>query len=164
MAGYSKANYTDLSYLNGNTFSSISESGVAPNIQFGYEFNHWTALELGVIYAQKPKFTTTNSPGEHKIKSNIVYLDFKPRWFFYKNEWYLYSKIGIGYLVRDQLTINQSDAMNGGEFLLPVYGVGLGYRPTYHWQVEAGWMQTPANHTEKVPVTNFYGVGANYLF
>jgi len=168
IAGWSFADYDSVTFLNGNTFGLIKETGVAPNIQIGYDFNRWTALELGLIYVHKPRFEDpngTNGP-RSKIKSNVVYLVLKPRYVFdcHSGQWYLFAKAGIGYVVTDQVLVNGTQALRGNMVPVPVYGAGIGYRPTFHWQVEATWLQTPANTTNQIPMINFVGVGAQYLF
>lgn len=141
MGGYSFADYKNVTFLNGNTFGEIKENGVAPNIQAAYEFNRWVALELGIVYVHKPRFEQPNNTNgaRSKIKSNIVYLVVKPRYVFNleSGQWYLFTKLGIGYVVTDRLNAGTSLAMRGDEYFRPVYGAGFGYRPTFHWQVEA---------------------------
>lgn len=165
-AGYSDANYSGLSLLNNVQFAGILESGFAPSIQAGYEFNRWAALELSIIYDARIFFNSSNidpsAPGVH-TKNNVVYLAFRPRWFFY-HEWYVFSKLGVGYVVNGDVWVNNVQALNGDEYLRPVYGAGFGWRPGVHWQLELSWVQTPENRSVQVPATNFGGFAIQYLF
>lgn len=164
--GYSRADYSEVSFMNGIQFGSIGETGFAPSIQAGYEFNRWAALELSVIYDARIFFNTPNiapSSPQAYTKNNVVYLAFRPRWFFYE-DLYVFSKLGLGYVVNSNVWVNDVEALDGDEYFRPVYGAGLGLRPGVHWQLELSWLQTPQNLSVRIPTTNFVGFAIQYLF
>lgn len=166
VGGYSTAAYDKVTYLNGIQFAQIDENGLSPGVQIGYEFNRWAALELSALYEHRIFFKYPNinpNAPEAKTKNNVIYLAFRPRWFFH-GDWYLFPKLGIGYVVNSNVSAANIEAMPGDEYVRPVYGAGLGYRPGVHWQLEIAWVQTPSNYSVQLPSTNFVGLGIQYLF
>lgn len=163
--GYGTSDYGSIVLAPGVSAQSITDSAAAPAIQFGYDFNRYIASEIGIEYLPKIKFynITSDTQPYEKIKNNVVYLAAKAS-LPLSAQWQLFAKGGIGYVVRDAVVVNGVTLLPGNEFACPVYGAGVGYTPFLHWRFETNWLQTPANHSERVPATNFVGIGVSYLF
>lgn len=169
--GYSNANYETVQLAYGYTFRSVDDSGLAPQFTFGYRFNRIAGLELSVIYFHKIIFHGVGVHPERydKLKHNLVYLAGKFLVPVYKG-FGVYVKAGVGYVVRDRIMYGTIGArqdlflLKEGEFIRPVYGLGLNYQVTEHWILDATWVGSPEKESDQLPSSNFFGAGASYLF
>lgn len=169
--GYSHADYEEVKLKYGYSFRSVHDSGLAPQFSLGYRFNRIAGLELAVIYFSKIIFHGVGVHPERrdKLKHNLVYLAGKFLIPVY-HQLGIYIKAGVGYVVRDRImygTIGiQRDLflLQEGQFVVPVYGLGLNYQVTDHWILDGTWIGSPKNEHNQLPSSNFWGVGAIYQF
>jgi len=161
--GYSSVDYSSLNYGT-NTIGSFDDTGVAPQVEVGYNYNPYIAAELAVDYLHKPKLGNINGTGQTgKFKNNVVYFVAKV-FLPIKTLFRVYAKAGIGYIPRDAVKVNGVNILSSGEFIRPVYGVGATYRIAQDWEFETSWVQASKNTDHSLPASNFFGVGANYWF
>ena len=169
--GYSDANYETVQLSYSYSFRSVDDTGVAPQFSLGYRFNKIAALELSVIYMSKIIFHGVGVHPERydKLKHNLVYLAGKFLVPLYQGLG-VYVKAGVGYVVRDRIMYGTIGAQHDifllkeGQFACPVYGLGVNYQVTDHWILDGTWMGAPQNKHEQLPNSNFFGIGAIYLF
>lgn len=163
-AGYSDAHYQDVTLLVGSQPSSVDSTGLAPLLMTGYDFDRYAAAEWGVLYMAKPiLYGVGYDNGSTEFKNNLVYVAGKFS-LPITMAWDLYAKLGLGYIVRDDFIVNGQTALYGGEFVRPVYGLGMTYHVTTHWSLEASWMQVPQNLSIQLPESDFFGIGFSYRF
>lgn len=166
--GYGVVDYSGVTLTGGFQPTRIRDTGIAPKIAIGYEFNPYFGLGVSVIYFLKPVF---EGLGETKItgkmKHNLVALWMKPSLPLF-HQFSLYGQFGVGYIVRDSLKVRRGmsniNAIQGGEFGCWVYGLGVSYRVATHWLLDLTWIQAPASLSRQIPAANYYGVGAAYKF
>ncbi len=163
--GYSFVNYTNATLRGGVTATKIENNGWSPKLALGYDFTHHFGVELGVNWFHKPAFYNLPTFGpKYLIKNNVVYLVGKVNISLWK-KLSAYLKGGVGYVARSGITTGTNIvALQSGNFVMPVYGVGLLYSLTPRWDFDASFMQVPCNSAHQLPTSNFAGVGVSFRF
>lgn len=144
--------------------AQIRDAGVGPSYAVGYAINSMLAFEIGAIYPRKPKFISLHqSNTSARFKNNVTYL--APRLSYaISHACRIFMKVGVGYVVRDNVADQEVLLIDGAAVTRPVYGLGLTYQIRRHWELECAWMQAASSAQNSLPATNFFGIGANYLF
>ena len=162
-AGYGSAGY-ESSTLTTVTPTSIEASGFAVGPIAGYFIDRFFALELGVLYLNKPTFNGLPAGfSRNKIKNNIVYLMMRFRVPITQN-FSGFAKFGIGYIVRDGIQYPTFTALPEGEMMTFVYGVGLDDRVYKELHLYLSWLMTMHRNNLQLPSSQFAGLGFYYLF
>jgi hypothetical protein len=172
--GVSDADYQSIVLMGAYQPGSVDQVGLAPRFALGYDFIRYVGMELGVIYFDRPRLNDYSPTGvSRSIKHNLVQLVAKIS--LPLASWDLSTRLGIGYVVRGNVTNRVNDgtgnssadymtALKGGQFICPVYGLSVDRRFSQHWSIELVWLQSPAESIHQLPVANFYGVGTAYKF
>ncbi len=164
LIGLSWVDYSHFSFTPAAAPTQIIDKGLAPSFQFGYGFNSYFALETGVIYIRKPIFKHLHHGSDNgRFKNNVVYLVAKLS-LLIKKSYRIFTKLGVGYVVRDSIIDNGAVIINGSMITRPIYALGVDYRVAQHWELELMWMQAAKLSSKQLPASNYIGVGAHYLF
>lgn len=164
MPGHGWADYRSYPFPNFVKPYRVRIGGYATNIHFGYRLGGVFAFEGGVVYLTKPRVTCLDVPTcSFKFKSNLVYAVTLITWPLPLGI-SAFVKMGIGYVVRDQINQFSGPTMIGGAYVRPMLGAGVAWRAGRHWQLTCSWIQAMKNATANLPATHFIGAGVNYLF
>lgn len=163
MATYSWTHYGN-QFLYPVTTRLTIDQGPGSSFHFGYNFNLFSAGEIGAAYLHKTVFRDFNQTTQNaRIKNNMVYIALKlsaPLPYLIR----VFTKIGYGYVVRDRIIFDDIIILPGGEFFRPIVGFGLNWRPAMHWELELAWLQAAKLSQQHLPRSDFVGLGAQYLF
>lgn len=174
--GESIAGYTNNTLSDGAVAESIKNSGFSERVYLGFNFSQYLAAEFSVNYFTKPSFKNLRLGGDDSddsedpddsvtktIKNNIISL--VARFNLPLTERIAANaKVGIGYVARNGIVVNNLSVLPQSEIFAPVYGLGVSYRLALRWDLEATWMQAASNSEWQLPVSNFFGFGVTYKF
>jgi len=165
--GYSVTHYQNYQFIIPMTIHSVSDRGPGSSFHVGYNFNRYFAAEMGAAYLHKTIFHEyIRAPfgfDNARIKNNIVYFAAKFS-IPLPDAIRIFAKLGGGYVVRDRIIYWEQLIMSGGEITRPVYGAGINWRPSPHWELELAWLRTAKLASQRLPPQDFLGIGAQYLF
>lgn len=164
IVGITWADYQHYRFVPGEKPERIVDLGVGPLFHLGYNINKNFSFELGAAYLRKTVFQNiAGSFNNGRFKNNVVYLTARGAKLF-QHGIRCFVKLGIGYVVRDEIINNAVVIVESGMFVRPVYGVGLGWHFRRNWETEFSWLQTASMSRKQLPTSNHLGIGVNYLF
>lgn len=164
LVGLTWIDYQHYRFPKGQEPTSIIDVGIGPQFHFGYSFNSIIALEIGAAYLRKPVFKhIAGSDNNGRFKNNVAYLVTKASKRIAANV-RIFFKLGVGYVVRDEIINHDQEIVASGLFVRPVYSVGVTWRFRPNWEAEFSWLGAAPQSVNQLPAGNYLGLGVQYLF
>lgn len=147
----------------GFTANSVSTAGGAARVYGGFDITRYFGTEIGVTFFYHPHFIDINGSTSAKIKNNIIFLVAKGLYPF-NNRLAAYASLGVGYVARSGIIVNNVHALSDQEIIRPVYGLGIAYLLWTRWSADLTWLQAAKRNRDHLPFSNFVGLGIRYKF
>lgn len=148
----------------GNTVASVRVPHTAVRIiLFGHQFNKYFGAQISYMRPVSwVEFKNINGDNlTHTVWMNLAGLTVTGDLPVTKNI-SLNTEAGLVLMMRRGFAINNEYVVKHATYSSVELGTQLRYHVNKKWDLQAGWVHSPANNKKLQPATNFFSAGFNY--
>lgn len=133
-------------------------------ILFGHEFNKYLSGQISeMVPLHSVVYQNINGvAGNYPLWiNNVAGFTMKGR-LPLNDRWSIFAEGGLGIVTRNAITVNMAPAANSANYASFLFGGGVAYRLSEHWDLLAAVIDVPGHAAGNQPSTQFFSGGFDY--